>query len=483
MGKLKQIGKWLFADTLIYKCALIVMAFAYILPITAGYVQGMMKAFLLWGAVIAAWDLVTKRACLQSRMYSLFYAFVVLTGISALAHFDQQLVRNAVYSLYLVAFAAIPLVVDRNKNEQQVYRDLKVIGVLLAGITAVMGLIALGIFAADLHGAFIANGAEYPYGFVEGRLYGPLGNPNSTAHVAMLSMVFSGVIIAIVRKRWVRGLMIANLAVQFVVMSLGNSRSALVGLCAMVTVGLFFYFRNHRIKLKKQAALVAVSGLLAVAIGVGGVTVASKLSNRTMGFVPPLYHMLLHPTQTPDNQTPDSTDPSNPSEPDFEITDTDRVHTTDDTSNGRFTIWMAGLRVAKENWQFGVGSENILEAVNQKLPADFVENLPGLAANMHNVYLQVLVGNGVPAVVCFVGFFIWLLLKAWARLWRQTGRRQTVMLLLLCGVAGMLVENLFDSNLIGFMCLFIVPVFWTMCGYLRQLTEGVQEIEEGSVSH
>ena len=57
------------------------------------------------------------------------------------------------------------------------------------------------------------------------------------------------------------------------------------------------------------------------------------------------------------------------------------------------------------------------------------------------------------------------------------------MLLLLCGVVGMLVENLFDSNLIGFMCLFIVPVFWTMCGYLRQLTEGVQEIEEGSVSH
>ena len=77
-----------------------------------------------------------------------------------------------------------------------------------------------------------------------------------------------------------------------------------------------------------------------------------------------------------------------------------------DYSNGRFTIWKGGLSVAKENILFGVGQNALNDEVNQKLPKDYVKQSPKIAANMHNIYLQVLATSGIFAFIFFVLQFV-----------------------------------------------------------------------------
>lgn len=88
------------------------------------------------------------------------------------------------------------------------------------------------------------------------------------------------------------------------------------------------------------------------------------------------------------------------------MADTNRNYdSASDISNGRMTIWIAGLKVSKDSILFGVGYENILENANEQLPIEFVERSPGLAANMHNIYVQILVGTGLPALISFLAFW------------------------------------------------------------------------------
>lgn len=127
--------------------------------------------------------------------------------------------------------------------------------------------------------------------------------------------------------------------------------------------------------------------------------------------------------------------------------------------------------MAKDHLLFGVGDSNILEYASQHIPEEMREQSPDMFANMHNIYLQILVGSGVIALLLFVVFAAWFLLKGAKRLYCGSWRGQDypVILLLFGLLVGILVENLFDSNLLGFMCFFIVPIFWTYCGYYIRL--------------
>ena len=108
---------------------------------------------------------------------------------------------------------------------------------------------------------------------------------------------------------------------------------------------------------------------------------------------------------------------------------------------------------------------------------------------MHNVYLQILVGSGAVALLLFLIFALWLFLKGAKRLYFGSlkDKNYSIILLLFGLILGILAENLFDSNLIGFMCFFVVPVFWTYCGFFIRLVwqdpESLDELEESPKEH
>ena len=247
------------------------------------------------------------------------------------------------------------------------------------------------------------------------------------------------------------------------VLFLGNSRSAVVCLSIALAAVLLFVCKNLLMKEKNRPLVFSLLAVVMIGVGFGASFSAWKGSNYLMGYLPPIFQRIDSTFNEP--ETPDTE--KKPIVPN----DTQREYLNDDVSNGRKTIWTAGLLVAKDHLLFGVGDSNILEYASQHIPEEMREQSPDMFANMHNIYLQILVGSGVIALLLFVVFAAWFLLKGAKRLYCGSWRDQDypVILLLFGLLVGILVENLFDSNLLGFMCFFIVPIFWTYCGYYIRL--------------
>lgn len=81
------------------------------------------------------------------------------------------------------------------------------------------------------------------------------------------------------------------------------------------------------------------------------------------------------------------------------LKDTENV-TLDMISSNRFTIWKNSLPIIKDHWLVGVGLDNYGIAHNK-----YYGN--NLTDKVHNVYLQILVTNGV---IGFIPYMIWLVM-------------------------------------------------------------------------
>ncbi len=475
---MRAIMDKILANTLVYKGALIVMAFLYVLPFTNSFASTFLKVFLLWGGAIFLYDVFVKHVVFQKKIFWIVFFFLFITGISALLNFRQNFVRNAVFTLYGVVAILVPLLLDKKQQESQVLKELYILNFIIIAITLLVSLASLFIFITDIQFSYTVDETEYIFGTFENRLFGILGNPNSGSLFAFISVFASAINFAGFRKNGtlrlpLRIFLIANILIQFVVLFLGNSRSAIVCLSIALAAVILFACRNVFFRKSVKPLLFSLLTVLSIGVGFGASFSAWKGSNYLMGYLPSVYQYLDHHLS--------SNDPSE-SEKLIVPNDTQREYLSDDVSNGRISIWTAGLMVAKDHLLYGVGDENILEYATPYLPEDLKERAPGLVANMHNVYLQILVGNGAVALLLFLIFALWLFLKGAKRLYRGSfkDRNYSVILLLFGLILGILVENLFDSNLIGFMCFFVVPVFWTYCGYFIRLvwqepdTEGLE---------
>ncbi|MGN0777935.1 MAG: O-antigen ligase family protein [Aristaeellaceae bacterium] len=117
----------------------------------------------------------------------------------------------------------------------------------------------------------------------------------------------------------------------------------------------------------------------------------------------------------------------------------------------RLGVWRHTLAIARENLLFGTGPDTFLYALRDRL-TQLGQTLPETFDNPHNLYLAILSGNGLPALLCFL-LAIGTLLTACLR------RRTPETVLLLCGLVCYLMQGMFTFSI----CL-ISPMFWAVCG-------------------
>lgn len=498
MIKSNNLIKKLVIDTFIYKCVLIIMTFCYVLPVTTSYTTGVLKVALIWGLIIVVCNIIKKHqnTSFQNAIrieYILIGLFVFFATLSSVANFQDQFIRNAVDVAYLIITACVPLVIDKSKNISEIFRELKAISCLVIIVSFLITLSTFVIYVTGYQGAIEANGTEYILGFVEGRLYGIIGNPNSSALLACFSVTYSVLILYLLGKDIVFSVLVyINIVLQVIVFSLTNSRSAMVCMGATIMVYIFVFL------LKRFSFCKIVSTGLSFIISISAFFMfygATQLVRETMAWLPSTYNVLkyklenIDDTETNDineiessnnnieNNQQNQENITSINEPHISAVDIDREYKTSDMSNGRFEIWRAGLAVARKNILSGVGTENVQQRVLPFLSTELVSNSPGIASNMHNIYLQVLVENGICALLCLVSFFIYLIIKVFKCFFRTQSSKamSKVICVLLCSIIGVLAENLFDSNLIGFNCLFVVPLFWIQCGYLLALMNHINK--------
>lgn len=461
-------------DEFYFKLVIMPFSILYVLPFTMVFVSSILKVFLIWGAFISLAAFIKNKKIFKDKKYILLLAFIAASFIGVAANFQNNFIRNVLDWMYLAVFSFTLFYVSPDKSRKQAKHETKMFLMELIFISSIVSLLSIIIFMFNIQRDFTVGGNYFLMGTFENRLFGFMGNPNSGALISLLSIISSFIVMAIYREntientdkpnKWVYRFLIFNLIIQFPVLFLSNSRSTMVSLIVAVIVFMFLVCKNYMPKKVKttKRKYVAMT-MLVLFLSASTVVGAEKLMNNAMGTVPAVIYQIRSTIGGSDNIENPLTPPK--------LTAMEREHLTDDVTNGRFEIWGAGLSVFKNNILTGVGNENVLENANEFLSKQFLKKSPEIASNMHNVYIQILVSGGVLPLIAFAAFILAVALNAFKRIFANYKIESFLInAIMISLVAALLAENLFDSNIIGFMNLPIVICFWSILGYTNNLS-------------
>lgn len=508
----------LATDTFTYKITLIVAMFFYLFPYTVSFMSKGIKILLVWGIVVLLSNIIRDKSLFNNKRYLLLFLFFVTSGIGVLANYKENFVLNIIDYAYMIVFTFNFIYVDKIKSKKIICRELSVISLTFIFFSFLIASGSLFVFYNDIKISLLIDTSTYHIGYYENRLFGIMGNPNTGACFAWMSVTCSILMLAIFKntmisrkrtKNTVSIFVVMNIFLQLPVCFLSSSRSVLSTIFVMMgALSILLIHKNGYWGIKTRfgrAGAVVLVTLVSICI----VWVSFKGINAAMS-----YSSFLVSTQTSLAQSEGSVDTSqeninsqissppqkehqgntkNNNNSDLEnkiILDIGREYLTEDISNGRFEIWRAGIKVFLEHPLTGVGNKNILNYVNEKISREMLMRTPLMAANMHNGYLQVLVANGGIAFLALIVFLIYVFIKCMMYFFKKEmdGNISWYSCIMFAFVLGMMVQNLFDSNLFNFINLSAVVMTWVFMGYLLNIVDNsiekrTKDIEKNIVSN
>mgnify|MGYP001053667979 CR=1 FL=1 len=454
-------------DFNLFKSVYFLFCILYVFPATMEICVSLSKFFLIWGLLVLILDIIRNILAKNNAYFNaqkrILLLFQILVLFSAVIN-----VNNLSSHLILIAYSIIQTFIlsdERNKYSIHVFW----IYVVFSLITSIGSLL---IFFSNFKNTFTINGIIMPFGLYDGRLYGIFSNPNNTSLVAWISIVVSIYIFYFVLKTQKKGflklLLVINIIINIIVLALGNSRSILIML-------LVFGFLVTQIIMGKSKVLLRLGVSFCVLIGL---YLGTSFSNNVMLMLQ--THILnesviyktdteIHMSDTEQYQnvqvSPSSTQNDqgeNGNNVDIsdntDSLDRDNIGSYERSGNERIAIYKTGIKTVISSLKillFGVGNNNILSACRMIDPS-----VSELYANMHNIYLQVLLGSGIFSLITFLALFIYLGAKVLNKRSSETYFWGSVCF-------AYLVSGLFDSNLLYFMNLLGTASFWFFLGMLN----------------
>lgn len=128
------------------------------------------------------------------------------------------------------------------------------------------------------------------------------------------------------------------------------------------------------------------------------------------------------------------------------LVETDNI-TLNTISSNRLDIWKRAMPIVKDNWLVGVGIDNFGIAHNK-----YYSN--NLTDKVHNVYLQILVTNGI---VGFIPYMIWLIMVLYCGYKNHSNN----IIILLIPFIGYSFQAIFNISVID-----VAPIFYILSGMM-----------------
>jgi O-antigen ligase len=263
---------------------------------------------------------------------------------------------------------------------------------ILIGSWFFQAVISLGMFVTQFsYNRFYTIRDRVRIGFVENRLFGVFGEPNYGATTCLLVIILSVYFLMRgVSKKW-RIFLWTNIVLQYLVIVLTGSRTALLLGMGVTAVVIF-------IKVLGWQRLAAWHPLLRIAVGlvlgaVGAVSLYGvvDLSKIILTKIPALFHQF----DLNDHGKKDSADKINLDRAD--------VDGNKDISNMRFSIWMSALQLFKSKWLLGTSPRGVVPYAQDAFPKGFIAQ-QGIVT--HNAYINVLTSTGILGFVAVIGFYL-----------------------------------------------------------------------------
>lgn len=372
-----------------------------------------------------------------SKFDSLLFSLLVIVGsiFLLLDFFNNIKLRKFPYNLLLILFLIIFLVSSIVNREFGIFSNLKLvvwsciyfffsynfgddnfnnqhffkrINMVLIISWFIVSLLSLVMFLLKFgYEQYTSPRERLRVGFLESRLFGLFGDPNYGATVCLIVMIL---LLFYLINDWkklalfIKIFYVANLVIQFSVLILSGSRSAL--LISFIVVGLFVFFSFiiflEKFGVKRKVLRIIFSFFLTILV-LAGYSLIESGTKKVLQTIPEhigLEFSITNKEKTGELGIKQSTKKRNKEK--ISLTRKDVAH-NEDISNMRFSIWKSGIEIFKATPWVGTSPRNLIAYAHKYLPNTFIAQKSIVT---HNLFINVLASTGIFGFLIFVLFLV-----------------------------------------------------------------------------
>lgn len=399
-------------DRLLYTVLYLSASVAWLCPYLGGILDFPMKVLFLWGVFIIAADIFTKRIVFSG--YKIFWLILFSASYCVTIFLNPEFFYSGVkYLIYnsLLLFIVYPTDKERLKKDYRKY--ITVVNDIVILLSLAASVASLVMFFLRISHSLTRGNTTFNLGIYYNRLHGVYTSANIGAFFSIVSITAVLVIYCFNRehfRKW-KWFYVTSCIIQYFYYAVTLSNGGYLAYTVLIVLfPVCFFYPFIRKKCKA-----AVSCLATAAVIVGlffGFNISLEASRRII--VLPMRIEQSLPNNNNNNNNANSNNPGNNNT----VINLERVEDGSDLTNGRFTIWTAGLALLKQKPFFGVCDAEVYDGDTLLAPIDEsqlseknISELKRARGYMHNAVVQIAVYGGLVGLLVFAVFAVLIIKK------------------------------------------------------------------------
>lgn len=341
----------------------------------------------------------------RRRKFFYFEIFLYLFLVFTLLLNITQYKLNDNLKIWLVNLMITTVIfsIDTYKSKDKLLKELDIISYFYTFITSIISLISIiMIFTNKVITMDLAtNNNTHIFETYKGLFK----NENSFGIAAVISLMISLYLIYKAKNKYLKYFLGFNLIIQLISVFISGARSAYFPFLALIFIFLVYKFKNIYFRL----SLIIIPSIVSI---IGFFTLPANI-----------LHKIL---------------------------------------TSREYLWMSAIKMLKVYPLVGVGNVNKFGRLNDYR----VAYLQGLeAGGLHNIFFEVACVNGIPAMILFSLFIIFMIVFLIKKLDSFSYEDKVKFSFMFALILGIILINLLESSLL-YIISFISIIFWVYSGYL-----------------
>lgn len=408
------------------------------------------------GAVLVLWMLKDYKQYLKMKNLILLGLFLFSYCVSSALNIQYGVEENIQEVIWLGLQIFILYLLSYRYTSEMMKQELKILSIVTVVYCTIANLISFTMLKwGYLYDYVDPTGYAHGIGYRWGRLWGVYDDPNHGAVITVIAIILATYLCTQYKKSAVRILLGISMAIQYIYIGFADSRTASFALCGAVLTGVFFVGNCMAKKwsgVKKYAANLLIA-LVVTGICMGGILTGEKVNEEMSKKAQETAQVKKEVTVKQANPTGRKRDLAK------------------DSSNGRFDIWMSGVEIAKTSPIYGVSFRNMTVYAKENLPKTYIVNNSLVAYDsLHNVFVDVLVSQGMIGMVIVLAFIVNTVRTLCLGVKGYQKSDYALLVTCLALVAAMAVASMFYSY-VFYLHAPQTYIFWLGLGYLITLAQ------------
>lgn len=476
---------------MVFKAMYLVLGLLSFNSLTAarGFLSVYSMVLAVMGGIYFVYRLLHYGAYIRTKGLGLLALFLVSYGAASLANIRYGLTENIQSMIWMVMQFFLLYAYDTRLSREQIRKECSVLGGVVVVYTFVFSLLGLLCLVFNYSHIEKLNGTSVITGYIWHRLWGFYSDPNYGAVLATISLMLGIFFACGTQKTSGRIFAAMNALVQLAYITFSDSRTGLICLLVSVfwmsAVLLIRVDPIARIRRIPRAPLAIALALVITVLSFGVTRGILWGGNRYLSAVTdpesPLFFWM-------DEESREDYEEEIQEHPDEQVKIEDITvgrgedsELGEDVSNRRFAIWKSALEIVATRPILGVSFRNILPYAKDVLPDTYiVNNDHNDFASMHNLYVDVLVSQGLIGTMIFLSFVVFVVVSVLRRIFKDKGEGYFMPAMVLCVVVPIVVSAFFYSEIL-FINTGGSVIFWCAMGYLMNLLDKAPEPKEERV--